>query len=490
MNTGREEIDPNSTVDSSTDDGLLPLELLGMDADIAKVFADEVDGPCDLPRLKVLLDVDLHLLLRPYKNYGNLWEWILHHRRARSVASFLLSFFPFNEETGCNNMLVPINSMNKTTGHTVLTTSEHGVLKANVLLILLEAGENLDYINPVTGDSFLHAIAKLRRHAKSKIQRKEALNSVNGIINKFEEDPLLCEDINFPNPDRKNIDGMTALHLSLEADDMIFAKLLVTRLGASHSVKPSGRFTLIYELGEEDKTAIIKSWENDFGIRSNTSEVGNEGDVCMVCLDPLDTPDELYLLECCGKILHTECLKTSLARGSTPRCMLCNMLHTELIRCKVPNTIYKMKWGPITIEDLEASAEARRRTAAAKLAASLAKSKEEEEAANRKIEVVQIRSDEDEEEEKEEDTDMDRPPVLDDDFVLGTITYRLPFYLQRKRSAAIITSGRRRSVGIATNGRRRRSVATTTRGRGEMNRRNNNNNRTEWGQEDSGAGPS
>ena len=499
------------------------------DTAFADVFADEVEGSCHLPCVNLLASMDPLLLSRPYKDYSSLWEWILHQKRAYVVASSLL-----NEEMFSDKAIVPVSAVNRKTGDTVLTTSKHGVLKAKVVLLLIETGERLDHINPITGDSFLHAIAKLRRRTTSETQRTEALRSVTKIINILNE-PLSSDNINFPDPDFKNIDGMTALHLSLEADDIALAKLLVSKLGANHSIKPSGRFTTVHELGG-DKTALIMSWDNNYGLRSNTSEIGEEGDVCAVCCDPLDTPDELYMLECCGQILHINCLRTSLARGSTPRCMLCNMLHTEEIRCKVPNTIYKMKWAPITKEDIEASAEARRRTAAAKLAASLAKSKKEDEAVRREYEevkyssideVVWVTSDEEEEQEVEEeatqretaeviyisDEEEEKPQQQqqqqhgmamgqleeeesersgteevmdrrshydidddDDDFVPRTIAFRLPLYLQRAAA-----NGRRSGVASTANGRRRSAPITR--------RRNRNNNHTEWRQEVSRAGP-
>ncbi len=96
-------------------------------------------------------------------------------------------------------------------------------------------------------------------------------------------------NVNFPDPDHKNKDGMTALHLSLETGDTALSNVLVQRLGASWTVSLNGRS--VYDL-TKDNTMLesIYSWNNTYWLFSNNFETGKEGDACMLCCEALDVP--------------------------------------------------------------------------------------------------------------------------------------------------------------------------------------------------------
>ena len=444
-------------------------------------FAVEVESlnhlEGSLSRLMQQMDRDKYLLKRTFGGNASVWEWILRQKCAAEVASQLLRRKAWS---------VPINAVNPITGDSVVTKSDDQVLDPGVFKILLDSGERLDYINKKTGDSFLHALAKLCRNPR---ERKGAMVLLMELIEEMEK-PLLevfeAGEVNFPDPDYKNTDGMTALHLSLEANDIPLALVLVQRLGASWTVRPSGRFSSVYALtSNEDVLCLIGTWDIAYGFCANGFEVGKEGDVCMVCCEALDVSHEVYSMECCGALIHVECFRTYLSRSPKPNCMFCNMLVVEEVRCKIPDTIYKKKWGPhITKEAITTAAAARARTAAMQSTAELAKKtkeKEEEEAKRKREEPGVEYSSIDEivweditsEEENSFTLQLEfinqptprrrLPPVFDDgdddDFVPQTITFRLPLSL-RKTTANNRT---RRSAARSSTTNRRRGRETSRR---------------------------
>nr|BDT63253.1 MAG: wsv222-like protein [Hemigrapsus takanoi nimavirus] len=381
-------------------------------------------------RLRQLMDMDDHLLEKPFRGYDNLWEWTLRQEGAEEVVSYLL----LTEDS-----LIPIN-FRSGRGDSVVTKTEHTTLNPEVLKHLLESGEQLDYINQKTGESFLHAVAKLRCNPNEK---KRAMDLLMDLITEMETpklDIFLNGEVNFPDPDHLNAEGLTALHLAMISGDIPLAIILVQRLGSSWTVT-SGGGSSVYEL-TTDKAALdfIDSCYNTYGLYSNNLEVGKEGDICMVCCEALDVPHQVYSMGCCGALIHVECFKTYMARSPKPHCMFCNMLVAEEVRRRVPDTIYKKMWGPhITREAITAAAAASARTVAMKLEAELAKSREEKEEAAKKIK-----------EESEEKYSPIEVIVLDDDdddddFVPETTMFRLPANIRRRRPAATTTTrGRRR----------------------------------------------
>ncbi len=167
-----------------------------------------------------------------------------------------------------------------------------------VLKIVLNSGEHHDYINKKTGESFIHTVA---RHHRVPCEKKKGHGSIDGAYSRNGRAAVRSfkiGNVNFPDPDHKNRDGMT-----VGKGDTALSNVLVQRLGASWTVSLNGRS--VYDL-TKDKTMLenICSWNNTYWLCSNSFETGKEGDVCMVCCEALDVPYKVYLMECCGALIH------------------------------------------------------------------------------------------------------------------------------------------------------------------------------------------
>ena len=420
-------------------------------------WASEIENMADsydsLQRLTWLLDRDNQLLKRKdFRGYANLWEWTLHQDWAKFVVLYL-----FSER----RELLPINTINTTTGDSIMTSIRSQGLKPEILRILLKSGERLDCINKKTGDTFLHTMAKFHRNT----------NNLLKIFNEKMQELILEGNINFPDPDYKNKEDITALQITLETGNISLAKDLVELLGANWKALPPGHFS-------SNKTVLdlLKNWDELYGLRSNNflSEVEDDG--CILCCEARNVPEELYLMECCGASIHVDCFRTYLARTTKPQCIFCNMLVVEELRYRVPFTIYKKRWRlHITKAAVATAAAARARTLQKKFASM---KKEKEETAKKEKEstnVSQEVTDQPSEENRagpssrpartsrplptasrrrrrsfSEDNDQPNPRRRrlecddDDDFVPETTTFRLPATPRRSVARGDHQSGRRR----------------------------------------------
>ena len=318
-----------------------------MAVNVEEVFAARVKSLCSMSHLTWIVDreMDTDILARPFRGYASLWEWTLQQKRGDEVASHFLEN---------RNSLVPINAVNGITGDSVVTNSRTRLLRRpDLLKKLLCSGENLDFINRLTGDTFLHALAK-------QLIPDGSLHLLKNLINEFENpkwDAFALEEVNIPNPDHKNVDGKTALDICLERNQLKLGGLLVSKLGANWKALSSEQFS-------SNKTVLdlLKKWEKAYGLSSNNihSEVG---DVCKVCTEALNVPEEIYWMECCGNLIHVDCFRTYLARSKRPHCMFCNMLVVKEVRRKIPKTICNFDWVSfITNEAIEEAATAIART--------------------------------------------------------------------------------------------------------------------------------
>lgn len=323
-----------------------------------------------LSYLGELVDENDQLLWDPCGGYGSLWEWTLRQKSAVEVASYLL-------QTRIDS--VPLNVCNPLSGNFTLTEVFGDPLSAPVVKIILDSGERLDNINSKTGDSVLHAIAKYCHNPGT---RNKAIELLIGLIREMES-PLLevfaTGEINFPDPNHRNKNHMTALHLSLENGDTVLADLLVVKLGASWTIKPYMR----YWSGNKNYQKIKMKWESDYGLSSNSSEITK--DKCVVCYEALDVPRQNYMMECCGALLHVECYRNYLARSLKPLCMFCNMLIMENILKKVPKTVYRKFWVTFFTPEAKAAAiNARNHTAFIKYKQEIARIEKEKEKITKK----------------------------------------------------------------------------------------------------------
>ncbi|KAK8371995.1 hypothetical protein O3P69_014201 [Scylla paramamosain] len=79
----------------------------------------------------------------------------------------------------------------------------------------------------------------MARRRRVPCERRKVMALLMELIHEMEE-PLLevfeMGNLNFPDPDHKNRDGMTALHLILETGDTALANVFVQRLGTSWTV--------------------------------------------------------------------------------------------------------------------------------------------------------------------------------------------------------------------------------------------------------------
>lgn len=280
--------------------------------DVKKIINNLLDSHpnlLSLPPPKALMGVG--------EECDTLWRWLIKNDHLSVITHVAFS-------SVSKNWTIPTNKIDQNNGSSLFTDPTITMSYEMFCTLHGMTGEMFNgIVNKMTNESVLHILAKKNdvygNGMALKIMKEVVVDSSDNI------DPDLVD----------KVEGKTALDYALSRGDTIMARLLVGAFGADWGQAENKI--------DKNTTECVKNFLNEcrllYGITPNAPvEMVNDSSICVVCLESIK--EDMYKMDCCGNVLHTECLRKSLRRPvGGASCMFCRKTLCDELCSKMPSYI-------------------------------------------------------------------------------------------------------------------------------------------------------